>query len=206
MRAGQVGCVTNARGFIGRCIEAITRSPAHHVIIGLDADWCVSAEPGGTRLRLIAEYEHVTWSAYDHTEEQANLIAGLAEYSIGTRYNYAAIAALAVTHTTRRPIPQPIADWLNARGETTCSQLARDIIRHAADTPNVNVPCPGDWLQFIKEQTCQELSASAPSLAAHTSPMVGTAPRTTKRTRQSVAPAQHAATAAHTNAQGLAST
>lgn len=160
MRAGQVGCVTNSSGFIGKCIEWFTRSPAHHVIIGVDEYTCISAEPGGVRKRWISDYEHVTWSTYDHTEEQANLIAGLAEYSIGVRYNYAAIAALAIAHTLRRPIPQRIADWLNTRGETTCSQLARDIINHAADTPDANVPCPGDWLQFVEDQAIASLLAS----------------------------------------------
>lgn len=160
MRAGQVGCVTNSRGFIGRCIERFTRSPAHHVIIGVDEYTCISAEPGGVRKRWISEYEHVTWSAYDHTEEQANLIAGLAEYSIGVRYNYAVIAALAIAHTLRRPIPQRVADWLNARGETTCSILAKQIINHAADTPDNEVPCPGDWLQFVEDQAIASLLAS----------------------------------------------
>ena len=151
MLTGQVGVVVDARGWMGKAIERVTGSRAHHVVIALNEYECMSAEPGGVRRRLITDFENVVWTKYQHTEEQAHLIAGLAEFAAHTRYDYLSFVALWWHFTTGLRIPDRIATWLDERGETTCSQLASNIM-HATRTghPQTTVVCPGDWLNYIQ--------------------------------------------------------
>lgn len=151
MFTGQVGCVVDSRGWMGKAIEGVTDSRAHHVIIGISETHCMSAEPGGVKRRLISDYEHVIWTRYQHTEEQAHLIAGLAEFAEHTRYDYLSFAALGVHFLTGARIPDKVATWLDDRGETTCSQLALNIMATAGiGRPGTTVSCPGDWLVYIQ--------------------------------------------------------
>lgn len=151
MLTGQVGCVVDSRGWMGRAIEWVTGSRAHHVIIALSDTHCISAEPGGARQRPISDYETVIWSRYQHAEERAHLIAGLAEYSTHTRYDYLSFVALGFHFLTGLKIPDRVATWLDERGETTCSQLASNIMHTArAGAPSTTVVCPGDWLNYIQ--------------------------------------------------------
>jgi hypothetical protein len=151
MLTGQVGCVVDSRGWMGKAIEDVTDSRAHHVIIAISETHCISAEPGGARIRPIADYEHVIWSRYEHTEEQAHFIAGLAEYSQHVRYDYLSFIALGWHFLTGAKIPDKAATWLDDRGETTCSQLASNIMRTARiSAPTTTVVCPGDWLNYIQ--------------------------------------------------------
>lgn len=151
MLTGQIGCVVDSRGWMGRAIERVTGSRAHHVVIALSDTHCISAEPGGARVRAISDYETVIWSRYQHTEEQAHLIAGLAEYSQHVRYDYLSFAALGVHFLTGLRIPDRVATWLDDRGETTCSQLASNIMHSAGiGAPATTVVCPGDWLNYIQ--------------------------------------------------------
>jgi hypothetical protein len=136
---------------MGKAIERVTGSRAHHVIIALNEYECISAEPGGARKRWITDFEHVIWSRYQHTEEQAHLVAGLAEYSQHVRYDYLSFVALGWHFITGGRIPDRVATWLDDRGETTCSALASNIMREARiDRPTTTVVCPGDWLNYIQ--------------------------------------------------------
>lgn len=151
MLTGQVGCVVDSRGLMGKAIEDITDSRAHHVIIAISETHCISAEPRGAKIRLISDFEFVIWTKYQLTEEQAHLIAGLAEFAVHTRYDYLSFIALGVHFTTGAKIPDKVAAWLDARGETTCSQLASNIMAVVGlDRPTTTVSCPGDWLVFIQ--------------------------------------------------------
>jgi hypothetical protein len=136
---------------MGKVIQRVTGSRAHHCIIALNEFECMSAEPGGARRRLITDFERVIWSRYQHTEEQAHLVAGLAEYSQHVRYDYLSFVALGWHFITGGRIPDKVAAWLDDRGETTCSQLASNIMREARiDRPTTTVVCPGDWLNYIQ--------------------------------------------------------
>jgi len=151
MLTGQVGCVVDARGWMGKAIERVTGSRAHHVVIALSDTHCMSAEPGGARLRLISDFEHVIWTKYQHTDDQAHFVAGLAEFAQHTRYDYLSFAALGWHFITGGRIPDRVATWLDDRGETTCSQLASNIMRAARiGHPATTVVCPGDWLNYIQ--------------------------------------------------------
>jgi hypothetical protein len=75
----------------------------------------------------------------------------LAEFAEHTRYDYLSFAALGVHFLTGWKIPDKVAAWLDHRGETTCSQLAMNIMAVVgADRPDTTVSCPGDWLFRIQ--------------------------------------------------------
>ena len=151
MLTGQVGCVVDSKGLIGKLIERVTGSRAHHVVIAISDSHCISAEPHGARIRRISDYEHVIWSRYQHTPEQAHHVAWLAEFAQYSRYDYLSFFALGVHFLTGVKIPDRVATWLDDRGETTCSGLATRIMRNLnISAPLTTVPCPGDWLTFIQ--------------------------------------------------------
>ncbi|BCW47917.1 hypothetical protein [Arthrobacter sp. StoSoilB13] len=146
MLTGQVGLVADKRFWMGRAILRITRWQYHHVVIATSDTHCISSEPGATRRRLISDYTNIVWSQYAMTEKQAHLIAGIAEHSIGVKYDYLACVAHAVAAITRVDTPLRIQTWLAQRAPTTCSALAQVAVNAAGlRTPHAPLPTPNDW-------------------------------------------------------------
>lgn len=133
MLTGQIGIRRNSTGFMGRRIEWATHSTTHHVVVAVSETHCVSAEPGGTRLRLISDYPHLDWSSFDLTDAQRDTITTLALRSAAVRipYNYAIYPPLLWQRLTGRPVHGAVADWLASRPHENCSQLADDIYNAA---------------------------------------------------------------------------
>jgi len=151
MLTGQVGLVADKRFWMGRAILHITRWRYHHVVIAISDVECISSEPGGCRRRPITDYPSVVWSHYAMTEKQAHLIAGIAEYSLGVRYDYLACIAHAIAAITRIDTPLWLQHWLADRGPTTCSALAKVAVDAAGlRTPHGPLPTPNDWELYFK--------------------------------------------------------
>jgi hypothetical protein len=151
MITGQVGLVRKSRHPVSRIIEWVTRCDTSHVIIATSEVQCISAEPGGTRRRLISDYPRITWSQYVLTDRQAHLIAGIAEYTIGVRYDYLACAAHAIAAITHTDTPPAVQRWLANRAPTTCSALAQTAITAAGlKAPTPWLPTPKDWALFYE--------------------------------------------------------
>ena len=146
MLTGQVGLIADKRHWMGRAILRVTGWRYHHTVIAVSDTHCISAEPGGVRRRPITDYPGVVWSQYAMTEKQAHMVAGIAEYSLGVRYDYLSCAAHAIAAITRIDTPARIQQWLADRAPTTCSALAKTAI-HAARlrTPHGPLPTPNDW-------------------------------------------------------------
>jgi len=146
MLTGQIGLVTDKRHWMGRAILRITGWTYHHTIIATSDSMCISAEPGGVRRRLISDYTNIIWSNYAMTEKQAHHVAGIAEHSIGIRYDYLACAAHAIAAITRVDTPERVQRWLAGRAPTTCSALAQVAVNAAGlRTPRGPLPTPNDW-------------------------------------------------------------
>jgi len=146
MLTGQVGLVTDKRHWMGRAILRITGWTYHHVVIATSDTHCISSEPGGTRRRPITDYTNIIWSQYAMTEKQAHMVAGIAEFAVGCRYDYLACAAHAIASITRVDTPGRIQRWLADRAPTTCSALAQAAINAAGlRTPRGPLPTPNDW-------------------------------------------------------------
>ena len=146
MLTGQIGLIEDKRYWMGRAILRITGWRYHHVVIAISDTHCISSEPGGCRRRPITDYPGVVWSQYAMTEKQAHLIAGIAEYSLGVRYDYLACISHAIAAITHVDTPPWLQHWLADRGPTTCSALAKTAIDAAGlRTPRAPLPTPNDW-------------------------------------------------------------
>lgn len=146
MLTGQIGLVTDKRHWMGRAILRVTGWRYHHTIIAISNDTCVSAEPGGVRRRPITDYTNIVWSQYAITGKQAHMVAGIAEYAVGVRYDYLACAAHAIAAITHIDTPTWIQQWLADRAPTTCSALAQAAVDAAGlRTPHGPLPTPHDW-------------------------------------------------------------
>jgi hypothetical protein len=75
MLTGQIGLRRHGAGIIAKGIEWATYSHTHHVIVAISETQCVSAEPGGSRIRPMTDYPSIEWSSFDLTEAQRHCIA-----------------------------------------------------------------------------------------------------------------------------------
>ncbi len=84
---GQIGLKTEARGFVEKAIEFVTRSTVHHVVIAISETECIGAEPGGARIRPI-NYDGLVWSRFELTPLQAQNCANWARAREGRPYSF----------------------------------------------------------------------------------------------------------------------
>lgn len=84
---GQIGLKTEARGFVEKAVEFVTRSTVHHVVIAISDTECIGAEPGGARIRK-HDYEKLVWSHFEMTTEQAQACADWAKAREGRPYSF----------------------------------------------------------------------------------------------------------------------
>ena len=130
---GQIGLRRNSTGFIGKCIEWATNSTTHHVVVAVSETHCVSAEPGGARLRLISDYPALDWSRFILTDaERADIVRYcLDAAALQTPYNYAIYPPLLWQRITGCRVSGPVAEWLAQRPHLNCSQLSDDVYNAA---------------------------------------------------------------------------
>lgn len=146
MLTGQVGLIVDKRHWMGRAIMRITGWRYHHIVVAISDTHCVSSEPGGTRRRPISDYTNIIWSRYAMTDKQAHHVAGIAEHSVGVKYDYLACAAHAIAAITHADTPIWLQHWLADRAPTTCSALAQVAVNAAGlRTPRTPLPTPKDW-------------------------------------------------------------
>lgn len=129
---GRVGLVSGGTDWAAKLIRLVTRSPIHHVVIGLDDTYCISAEPDMVRRMPTAHYPHIEWLPAQGTPEQQRIIAWFATTLLGQPYNnrgfvLAGLDALGLIPNWARIA---LAEW-GDRGYT-CSQLV-DVCHYAAD-------------------------------------------------------------------------
>lgn len=86
-RLGQIGLKTEAKGFVERAVEFVTRSSVHHVVIAISDNEVISAEPGGARIRP-HDYSYFVWSQFEMTDEQAQACADWARAREGAPYSF----------------------------------------------------------------------------------------------------------------------
>jgi hypothetical protein len=155
MLTGQIGLLRNGNTFITRGIEWATYSHAHHVIVAISETQCVSAEPGGVRIRDISEYGHVDWSRFDLTKYERFNIYVNAIKSLKLPYNYAIYPFLLAARITGVLVPDWIAAWLSKRRNVDCSQLVDDVYNKAGidlfTAANV-LTTPGDFDRYFMHQ------------------------------------------------------
>lgn len=153
---GQIGICLNGHGIIPEAIEWATESPCYHVVVAVDQDQCVSAEPGGVRYRTNNAYQNIIWFDEPLSVTEKAAIVAAAHASMTLPYNYAIYPLLLARRITDLPIPGPVATWLGRRRNVDCSQLADDIYtaagRHLFPGEYADVVTPGDfWRYAVKK-------------------------------------------------------
>lgn len=129
---GHIGLVSGGTDPTAKLINWVTDSPVHHILIGENNEYCISAEPSGVRRMRIDHYNHVEWLPALGTPEQLELVVWHAINLIGTPYNNRAFVLAGLDSLGLIPgiLRQPLADWADDYG-VTCSGLA-DLVHTAA--------------------------------------------------------------------------
>jgi hypothetical protein len=133
---GQVGLRQGATQWsVGWWIEKITHSKTHHTVLVLDAEWCVSAEPGRVKRVRIDSYPSLVYTHIPYAGTQAADTAAAAATMLGTRYNYAALLIIAADFLLHAHTPHWLAYWVSHNGAVDCSQLCDQAITMGTGHP-----------------------------------------------------------------------
>jgi hypothetical protein len=130
MSLGQIGLCTTT-GFWGWLIRTVTHSTVNHVVVGIGDGLCVSAEPGGVRVRRVDYWPPVAWSELPLSAMQSQHVALYALSQLGTPYDYLADAAIGVALITGEHTPKWLARYLRSNDRWQCAQLASSSLEHA---------------------------------------------------------------------------
>lgn len=157
---GQVGVVRDGTSWVARGIEAVTRSPAFHCVVGIGGGLCIGAEPGGARVRSVG-YWSAVWTRFDHGQDQAEAIAGFAESKEGAPYGYVDDALLGLQFAAHWAgwsfrWPKPVRMSLSSDRSWMCSELADASLRAGGvDAFPYRDACevaPADFLGLLLER------------------------------------------------------
>lgn len=131
MITGQVGLVAPSGDFRGRLTQLVTGSHWVHMIVAVSETHCVSADPGGARVRPVADYGEVCWSQFPLRGSQRRRIVRFALSMVGTPYAWVDWVAAGVAVLTRAGTPEWLRSVVASHKRLLCSQLA-DLCLQAA--------------------------------------------------------------------------
>lgn len=157
MLTGQVGLIHSDTGFIPWLIRVISRSHWTHMVVAISETECMSAEPGGARIRPISDYPAITWSQFKLRPWQRRRIATYARTHEGTPYGWLDFFAAGVALLTGRRTPEWLRLYVASTGTLICSQLS-DLALQAAgihifhDRRPLGAVIPGSFGRYYVEQ------------------------------------------------------
>lgn len=155
--AGQVGLCLDGTTFWSSTVEHVTQSRAHHVVVAYSETMCISAQPGGARLRPITDFPNAVWSRFELTDAQRDMIRALAYQYRNTPYNYAGFVLIGAQVAAGRPVPDWLARAVSRSQRMECAQLA-DMLLSAAgvsvfdDGREPGLMFPGEWERKFDER------------------------------------------------------
>ncbi|SFR76040.1 hypothetical protein SAMN05428970_2007 [Agromyces sp. CF514] len=123
MITGQVGLIPQDGYWFSRLIAWVTGSQYTHIVVAINENQCVSAEPGGARVRPISFYPGIVWSRYPLRTWQRRRIVRYAVSRIGTPYATADFIAAGIAIITRTRTPDWLAAYVEDDERLICSQL-----------------------------------------------------------------------------------
>lgn len=150
MLTGQVGICLDGKVFWPRIIQTVTRSRAHHVVVAISETECLSAEPGGARIRLITDFGNAAWSRFPLTDMQRGLISGIGRTMEGHPYSVPAFILVGVQFLTGCRVPKWVLRFVDALPGAECAQLADRVLTAAgvqvfADGREPGILYPGSF-------------------------------------------------------------
>ena len=131
MITGQVGLIESDGRTKGELVAWATRSRYSHMVVAVSETLCVSAEPGGARIRPIEFYPEVVWSRYSLRPSQRRRIVRYALSKLGTKYAWLDYFAAGIASVTRTNTPEWLRSFIETDDRLICSQLC-DLALQAA--------------------------------------------------------------------------
>lgn len=157
MITGQVGLVPASNNWASWVIVWATSSRYTHMVVAVSETHCISAEPGGARIRPVSDYPGTVWSRFHLKPRQRRAIVSYAGSKIGTPYSRLDYLAAGVATVTKRRTPDWLRSYLCRRDKLICSQLsllaleAGGIRLRLDDRPTASV-IPGDFGKYFVER------------------------------------------------------
>lgn len=109
---GQIGLISRGGGWVSRGIEWVTRSPYHHVIVGIGNGLCIGAESHGATIRPVEDFPGATWSRFDLSDDQRHAIVTWCLHHVGTPYNWLDDAAIGVALVFGPLLDRALPRWV----------------------------------------------------------------------------------------------
>lgn len=153
---GQVGLIPGSSNLVQYVICKATHSHVAHVVMDIGGGECISAEPGGARIRRLEDYPTAIWSSYDLTPAQAQAAAAWGRDRVGTPYNWLDDAVIGVEQAFGLRLPTWVEDGAWNGSTLECAQLADQALNAAGyqaftDGRRPNRVYPGsfehDWVR-----------------------------------------------------------
>lgn len=154
MLTGQIGLRRYGASPVAKGIEWATDSHTHHVVLAVSETRVFSAEPGGSRIRDMADYPSIEWSRFGLTAQQVAVIVDAAVRRLNLPYNWAIYPPLLFQKLTGHKVDGAVADWLSKRPNINCSQGVDDIYTAAGLHlfPDISeLVTPGDFERLFIE-------------------------------------------------------
>jgi hypothetical protein len=120
---GQIGLIPHAQTPAEHLIDWVTISPVHHAVLAVSETECMSAEPGGARIRPISRYPDAFWSDFPLTDAKRAVIVAKANSMIGLPYGWFADIAIGIALLTKSHTPKWLAHYIDSDKRTECAQL-----------------------------------------------------------------------------------
>lgn len=129
---GQIGLV-HAYGWFARTVSIFEGgSPVTHCVLALDDGYCIGAEPGGARIRNIAEIDDVVWSGFTFTTAQEDNLVSIGRSLSGTPYSYMGDLTIGLSLLLGdKRMPQWLQRGVRSEGHLQCAQLVDDVYTRA---------------------------------------------------------------------------
>lgn len=123
MLTGQVGLVPKDGGWASGVVAWASRSNWTHVVIAISETECVSAEPGGARIRSNTYYPGTVWSRFPMRPSQRRRIVRYARSRLGTPYAWGDYWAVGIALMCNSWSPEWLRSIVADTKRLLCSQL-----------------------------------------------------------------------------------
>lgn len=158
---GQVAIVPKPPTFVGWGIAAVTHSHVSHVVTNVGGGMVASPEPGGVRIRSVAEFPTAVYSRFPLTGLNAARVADWARAQEGVPYAFADDALIGLERLFDFRFPRWVRRMYEDDGKWQCAQLAMAALLKGgmdpfpADPDRLGDVAPGDFERlFVRNGWC----------------------------------------------------
>lgn len=128
---GQVGLIRSDGHWKGQIVALVSKSQFCHMVVAISETHCVSAEPGGARVRPMSFYPEIVWSRFPMRASQRRRAVRYALSRVGAPYGWFDYLAAGVAMLTRTQTPEWLRSYIADDNRLLCSQLC-DLTLQAA--------------------------------------------------------------------------